>query len=587
LTDSDTGTVPQLFKRFLNAYGSPNFFRMPSVEDAYESVLSLTQGVDGFAGLDLYNADFILSFGSALLDGYGAPPRVMQAISRLKEQNGTLVQIEHRLSNTAAKANVWLAAKPGTEADLALSMAYVIIAQQKYDTDFIGTHTEGFEAFVRMVQERFDPQKVAAYCGVEADVIVRTALAFAAAQKPLAVYGKGKGQTAGSLREALAVHALNALVGNINRVGGVQAIPAYDYLQWPAVMTDETAAAGLQTQRLDRARSPEFSHAQAIVHRLFETVNASPGEVQALFVAEANPCYSLPGTAKVQEAFDKIPFVVSFSSYMDETAMQADLILPNHVYLERYEDVPVRSGTTRPMIGLCQPVVAPQLNTRHVGDSVILIAKALKGAVAESFPWADYESCLQEALGDQWDAISDQGFWAAAESAPASWDNGFGTPSGKFTLMNETIAAVYQAGQPSVAGDASDYLLLLMPYDSIRLTSRYVGGTPFMIKTVADTVLKGQDGFVDLNPETAAHIGLGEGQAVRLSTPVGEARVRVHLDDGVMPGIVSIPRGLGHTAQGPFLAGKGVNVNRLIAPVEDPASGLDAAWGIRAKLTKA
>jgi anaerobic selenocysteine-containing dehydrogenase len=72
-----------------------------------------------------------------------------------------------------------------------------------------------------------------------------------------------------------------------------------------------------------------------------------------------------------------------------------------------------------------------------------------------------------------------------------------------------------------------------------------------------------------------------------LSTPVGEARVRVHLDDGVMPGIVSIPRGLGHTAQGPFLAGKGVNVNRLIAPVEDPASGLDAAWGIRAKLTKA
>ena len=53
-----------------------------------------------------------------------------------------------------------------------------------------------------------------------------------------------------------------------------------------------------------------------------------------------------------------------------------------------------------------------------------------------------------------------------------------------------------------------------------------------------------------------------------------------------MPGVVAIPRGLGHTGENKFLAGKGLNYNTLCAPVEDPATGLDAAWGIRAKLAK-
>jgi menaquinone reductase, molybdopterin-binding-like subunit len=57
---------PGCSKRLMTAYGSPNFMRMPSADDAYQTALRLTQGVDGYAGLDVENADFILSFGSAL-----------------------------------------------------------------------------------------------------------------------------------------------------------------------------------------------------------------------------------------------------------------------------------------------------------------------------------------------------------------------------------------------------------------------------------------------------------------------------------------------------------------------------------------
>jgi hypothetical protein len=135
-------------------------------------------------------------------------------------------------------------------------------------------------------------------------------------------------------------------------------------------------------------------------------------------------------------------------------------------------------------------------------------------------------------------------------------------------------------------GDESFYELLLVPYDSMRLASGYVGSPPFLIKALEDTILKGNDVLVDINPATASKLGLSTGQYATLSTPIGSGRVKVHVFDGIRPGVVAIPRGLGHTGENKFLNGKGINYNGLCAPVEDPATGLDAAWGIRAKLAK-
>jgi anaerobic selenocysteine-containing dehydrogenase len=99
--------------------------------------------------------------------------------------------------------------------------------------------------------------------------------------------------------------------------------------------------------------------------------------------------------------------------------------------------------------------------------------------------------------------------------------------------------------------------------------------------------LKGNLVLVEINPETAKALGLSDGQDAKLTTPKDSGRVKVYFSNGVMPGVVAIPRGLGHTAYDKFLTGKGVNYNQLSSPAEDPASGHNAAWGIQAKLSKA
>jgi len=584
---SDRGTVPELINRFLTAYGSANFIRTPSILDTYELTLHLMHGVQALPGFDVENTDFVLSFGSGLLDGWGSPVRMFRANSKWREQNGKVVQIEPRLSNTAAKSDNWIPIKTGTEGALALGLAHVIIKESLYNKDFIHNYTSGFEKWKRPVVDGFSPEIVTKITGVNQATITDLARKFARASKPLAVCGRGWGATPGSLKEFMAVHALNALVGNLNMAGGIWALPEPDYIEWPELEMDRAASAGIQKGRIDGAGTPNYPHARYLLNRLPEIINsASTSPIDLLFVAESNPLYTLPDTAATKEAFEKIPLVVSFSSYMDETAEMADLILPNHIYLERYEDVPVTSGIQYPLIGLAKPVVNPQFNTKHTGDVMILLAQALGGFIANAFPWKSYEACLEETLGDKWEPMVEQGYWINAGSKAADWPETFETASRKFEFVNKEIDALPRFAIVKPQGDETSFPLVLIPYDSMRLQRGFIGAPPFVIKTVEDSVLKANDILVEINPETATTLGLKAGRYAKLSTPKGSARVKVHLFDGIMPGLVAMPAGLGHNAPDKYLSGKGLNANDLIGPFEDSASGHDAAWGVRAKLSK-
>jgi anaerobic selenocysteine-containing dehydrogenase len=588
MAGSDRGTVPELFNRFLTVYGSPNFFRTPSIWDSYELALYLTQGTRSMAGFDIENADFILSFGSGLIEGWGSPGYMFRAKGLLRKNGGRMDQIESRLSKTAAKSDHWIAINPGTEGALALGLAYVIIKEGLYNQNFIDQYTTGFSDRKKRVIDGFPPEIVSKMTGISTGTIVALAKDFARARKPLAICGQGQGHLPGNLQEFLAVHTLNALVGNINQPGGVWAVPEPDYIDWPELEMDGVASEGLQQTRIDGAGSYRYPNARYLLHRLPQVVNASDeSPVQVLFVVDANPVYSLQDTASVKKAFKKIPFVVSFSSYMNETTALADLVLPNHVFLERYEDVPVAYGFPKPIIGLARPVIEPLYNTRYVGDVVIQLAKELGHAIGAAFPWADYATCLEETLSDNWDTLVEEGYVVDAEFNGTDLADAFETDSAKFEFNNNEIRTLAGYNPVKAEGDEASYPLLLVPYDTMRLASGYVGSPPFLVKALEDTILTGSQVLVEVNPATAKQLGLSEGKTANLTTPKGAARVKVHLSNGIMPGVVAIPRGLGHTAYDKFLAGKGVNYNQLSSPVEDPASGHDAAWGIRAKLSRA
>ena len=560
ICDKDAGSVSGLFKHFLTAFGSPNFYAMPGLDAYLELTAATFHGQGNTLGFDLENSEFVLSFGAGIIEGWGSPVHCFKANASRKERHAKLFQIEPRLSNTAAGADQWIPVNPGTEGDLALSMCAVLIQEKKFDSGFTSTFKGGFNKFVAALETDYAPEKMAEVTGVSADDIRKTALMFADAKTAVAVPGKGRGAGAQSLKEFAAVYALNLLKGNINQKGGVFVLPKETYLSFPDPVMDETAEAGA-------GKDKAAVSVNALVQALGQ--DGDPA-LEALLVYNANPCYTLNQPEAVKKAFEKIPFVVAFSSFLDETAMAADIVLPMSTFLEKTEDVAPGGALPARTVGLTRTMVDPVFDTKAPGDALISLASAIGDSVAESFAWESYGECLEALTADIWEALSEDGYASVSQDLPS------GVPNVDFSFLSQNPASVQPEGEGK---------LLLIPIDNMRLTQAVPAASPFAVKTVSDKVLSGKDILVEVNPQTAG--GLADGSFAMLETPAGSARVRVNLNHGIMPGVIGMVRGLGHTFDNKFVSNKGVNVNNLIGPVIEAGSGLDAAFGIRANLSKA
>ena len=97
------------------------------------------------------------------------------------------------------------------------------------------------------------------------------------------------------------------------------------------------------------------------------TTAMTDGHVPLLLLAHTNPVFSLPRAGGFAEALERVPFIVSFSSFVDETTAQADLVLPDHSPLESWGDHSPQPGVH----SLMQPVMTPVFDTRPMGDVLL------------------------------------------------------------------------------------------------------------------------------------------------------------------------------------------------------------------------
>ena len=660
-------TVSLLVERLMNAVGSPNYERVPSIESTYTMGNALMQGGEGPIAYDLENSDYILSFGCGLLEGWGAPGRVMNAWSLWHDANplkrdARIVQVESRASNTASKADYWVAPRPGTDAALALGIAHEIIKQGLYDKEFVNNQCLGFEdwrspdgkehmGFKSMVLKKYSPGQVAKITGLEPGDIVSLARHFSKAKAPIAIYGKGKDTLNGELYEFMAVQSLNALKGRFNRPGGVLVHEPLPLSPLPQAKPDAIAKEGLKKPRLDQAGTERYPFSHSLINNFTDAILKPPkSPVDTLLVFSANPMFTLPAGGGFKRALEKIPFIVSFSPFRDETSFMSDLILPDCTYLEKTTDMVWPIGLQYPFYGLTKPVVEPIYDTWNVGDVILKIGQGVDESVRSAFLWEGFKEVLAErakglfeaggglvaysesspawrwqkgsggpnpdykSFDEMWENIGSGCFWYRPVQGKNGWKGVFKTPSGKFELSSSKIRLAirnYAAkSDPEEAlkemgisvgadeatmghyepitpeGDGAKYPLRMLPYEMINLASGWIPNPPFLYKTLFENQLLKEKSFAAINPKTAAKYGLGQGDEVIVKSPVGKVQVRVNLFEGAMPGIVFLPLGFGHTAYDEFLRGKGANPNDIIQAGNDPLSGHAVWWNTRVQLIK-
>jgi anaerobic selenocysteine-containing dehydrogenase len=633
------GQMRDLITRFTHAIGSPNAVSHDSLNlEASKLGHLLTQGIYDRLAYDLENTSYLLSFGAGLLETGRTVQRFVSGYAYMRRgrpQRGKVVVVDPRQGISGAKADEWIPCRPGAEGALALGMANVIISSGLADRDFVSNYAFGYEdwqdetgakhkGFKSLVTEKYTPKAVAEITGVAAGTIARLAGEFAANRPALAVIPAESNLLTGSvngLYTAMAVHCLNALVGSLEAPGGVQVQRYPACPGWPDLPADPLAAAGRKAERLDGAGTvfPLAHHAyQAVPDRI-----RGGYPLDVLFLYDADPLYECPnGPTRWTEALDKVDFVVSFSSFLDDSAQYADLILPDHTFLERWQDDFVE-GVGYPGAALRQPVVKPIHDTRNTGDVLIELARRIGGFMGVAFPWKDFTELLKGQLKDVgvgWDTLTQLGVWVIPPYQPAArgsdaWVNevigrdrqraprdgyfDFFSRELQCVLGNASEATLQRLGiqargdevflphyEPvGYHGDAAKYPFVLNVVTLMSLGSYSANANVPSLQEISGMhVGETWDSWLEMNPETAHELGLADKAPVWVESPFGKVRTKVRLVAGLRPDVVSLPYNQGHRAVGRYARGRGVNGLALMGPDSEPLTGLAAMANTRVKV---
>ena len=594
-------TINRVLKQFMTAYGSPNYLEMPDGSDVQEMASQMAVGEGLRYGFDLERAEVILSVGAAVLEGWGSPVRMQRAFElwRGDPENGRakIIQVDPRASLTASKADLWLPATPGSEAALVLGLCQILIQEGRHDASL--EQAPGFAAFRSLLLREYTPAKVAEMTGLAQENIQQAAQLFADSKRAVALSGLGQGRLPEPLSLTWAVLALNALKGNLGRPGGVFFTPDLPGPELPPL-------AQPYLERVDAVESGEVSRVQ----HLAENVVSGRYPLSLLMLHQANPLFTGPGPGAFREAVEKIPFVVSFSSFWDESTNAADLVLPDHSFLEGWGDVETPLGLPYQTVSLAKPLFAPSYDTMSTGDVILRLAQMLGGSVKEALPFDSYQDVLLSRVAglvasgpgraglkeppEPQSMVSSPpgwGFTSAKEAFEAMAESGVWYKTGpatnrfSFSFAKTPLARSDRPLEPAGSPDA--YPLTLVAFETLRVASGFYANPPFVTKLLGDDFLMRKDVFANINPATAAQAGLKEGDPVVLKTPSAQGKILVHLTEGARPGVIFLPLGLGHLVFDATIKGKGINAAELVNYTEDPASGLAITYLSRVKLVEA
>ena len=383
---------PIIYSYLPQLIGSPNNISHSAIcAEAEKFGPMYTEGEWAYRQYDVQETRYVIAWGAD-------PISTNRQVSHYSNEFGDLLDratvavVEPRLSSTATKSDEWLPVEPGHDGALASAIAHVILREGLWNREFVGDFEDGENRFVPGEQvdpDTFeesensqgvvtwwnrelydtDPEWAAERAGVPAEQIERVATGFAEAG-PNAISWLGGGpcmQVRGSYT-AMAIHALNGLVGSVGNRGGTLFAPdtAVEDLPAPEGYVDEVAEAGLANEKIDQRGRLEFpalkdgeSGGGVVTNNAAEgIIDEDPNEIEVLISYWNNFAFSNPESQRWEEALSKVPFHATIETHASETAWFADIVLPaTHHQFERWGQLR-STGAGYRTINLHTPVMA-------------------------------------------------------------------------------------------------------------------------------------------------------------------------------------------------------------------------------------
>jgi anaerobic selenocysteine-containing dehydrogenase len=583
---------------------------------------------------DLDRTDYLLMLGANPCVSGGSlmtAPGMGRRIEEIRQRGGQVVVVDPRRTETAAVADRHLPIRPGTDSYFLLGLLRVLFDEGLITLGRLEPHLNGVQEVAALARS-YSLAEVAAASGIEAEVIVETARAFAAAPAA-ACYGRtGSSQQAFGSVTSWLIDVLNAVTGNLDRPGGAM-IPMG---VTPSIFLNERYQNGIGPHHRYHSRVrglPEVAGQLPVSTMAEEMLTPGKGQIRGLLTICANPVLSAPNGPRLAEALAGLDFMVACDIYVGETSRHADLILPGSGHLDR-SDWPIFTSTlaVRHVAKWVDKVFEPLPGTKTDGEIMLGLAAAIAGvseqatdeALANHFlqgaeardslggKTAAQAAALLEAqhgsdriyeillrthhFGDQFGARPDGLTLSKVKAAPHGIDLGplferlpqaLGTPSGKVELAPELLmqeAPRLRAALAQYIDSDSDSMLMIGRRQLHSINSWMHNVRALNRGPDKCTVL--------LHPEDAARLQLKSGQRIEISRGDKAIVVPVTVSDEIMPGVISMPHGWGHDLPESQLSyartRPGVNSNLVASEFDfDGPSGNAVLTGFSVKVARA
>jgi anaerobic selenocysteine-containing dehydrogenase len=557
-------------RRFYNLYGSPNMCGANNIcMCPSQAVEFATYG--GMAWGDVRQARCLVVWGHA--PSQSAPTLEFGAIAAAKQNGAQMIVVDPRRIREAEMADLWLQIRPGTDVALMLGWLRLIIEEELYDRDFVTRWTVGFDDLRAAVAE-YTPARVAAITWLKPEQVVESARRYATTKPAVITWGFGLDkQGVNATQAARARCILRAITGNLDVPGGEilgWSDPVGKILGDTEMELNETLSREQRAKQLGASEYPFFGfpgyernveanrrlpshymhppHADmtCVAHEraVFDAVlTEKPYPVKAMISLASNPLLTLPNVRRTYEALKALELYVVVDYYMTPSAALADYVFPAASTVERSE-----LWLSPGFCVACPKGIGPLFERRD--DYQFWRGLALRMGQEEHWPWETVEEVWNYRLapvGLTFDQLLAQNGLFGRRNYRWYEQFGFGTPSGKVELrssifeeLGDEPLPVYREMPHSPVGDPG----LAREYPLVLITgSRFMPMYHSEQRQIQAARKRMPDPQVTLHPDTAASLGLKEGEWARVVTPQGSIRQRTHLSESIHPRMVDAQHG--------------------------------------------
>jgi anaerobic selenocysteine-containing dehydrogenase/Fe-S-cluster-containing dehydrogenase component len=532
MTDLITGSMKDLVGRFLLGMGSARHVIYEPF--AYESLRSANRIAFGSEGIPAYRidrADFLISFNAGFLETWLSNVEYACQFASFRApregKKGFFVHVGPRHSLTAASADHQVMVRPGDEYLVALGLLRALLEENK-------SLPSAVTNVLAHTAAAFPLERIATLSGVDESEIRNIGRRFARAERPLAIAQGLSFAEPRALETAVAANLLCTL---------------------------NPGTADL----IDFERASALGNASSAAEIKELVLSMEAGEIDLLLLYGANPLFSLPPSWGLEKALAKVPMIVSFSSYPDETTEFAHLVLPSSTFLETWGDHSPRTET----IGLLQPVTGTVFDTKPLGDILMRVERKIQGQ--PSLPDRDFHLFLLEAWKQEWrktgESRSFEAFWLERVQEGGSWPPG---ESKGVVGLSLTPSFDFAFPYPEERHGAGVYDLVMYP--TIQFYDGRMADRPWIQELPDPLTQVTWGGWVEVHPDTAQKLGIRKGDVLQLHSPHGNLLVPALPIPTVPKGTLAVPIGQGHGTFGRYATGLPANPFRLLSGDTEPVS---------------